>query len=252
MTLYCGEIRRNEATVYTNSLTQYPLDDAVNECMPKFLQPMQGAVLFGRGLSNTLALLNSVLIRGNHKTFDAMLKAFPSMAQQTYDGEITLTEQGLGLSKQELVEDYGPELLMLEALLIGWSEKKQVMVMAQARSTDDFLPEFMAPSPKSRQLFCSSDAPWDDFIAEKGFPSSTADYVDLMRWKYAWVKRNMPDKLNLCGGRVLSCTIRHDGSMVQRTEGQMVEASQPAPDPVGRNEPCPCGSGKKYKRCCGK
>ena len=21
---------------------------------------------------------------------------------------------------------------------------------------------------------------------------------------------------------------------------------------VGRNDPCPCGSGKKYKRCCGK
>ena len=21
---------------------------------------------------------------------------------------------------------------------------------------------------------------------------------------------------------------------------------------IGRNEPCPCGSGKKYKRCCGK
>lgn len=21
---------------------------------------------------------------------------------------------------------------------------------------------------------------------------------------------------------------------------------------LGRNEPCPCGSGKKYKRCCGK
>ena len=25
------------------------------------------------------------------------------------------------------------------------------------------------------------------------------------------------------------------------------------PEPkVGRNEPCPCGSGLKYKRCCGK
>lgn len=22
--------------------------------------------------------------------------------------------------------------------------------------------------------------------------------------------------------------------------------------PVGRNDPCPCGSGKKYKKCCGK
>jgi preprotein translocase subunit SecA len=21
---------------------------------------------------------------------------------------------------------------------------------------------------------------------------------------------------------------------------------------VGRNDPCPCGSGKKYKECCGK
>jgi len=40
--------------------------------------------------------------------------------------------------------------------------------------------------------------------------------------------------------------------------------SQPAPEDmvfgpiapfrgkkVGRNEPCPCGSGRKYKRCCG-
>jgi len=25
----------------------------------------------------------------------------------------------------------------------------------------------------------------------------------------------------------------------------------PSP-PVGRNAPCPCGSGKKYKKCCGK
>ena len=36
------------------------------------------------------------------------------------------------------------------------------------------------------------------------------------------------------------------------TEGRMVK-----PEPVrkeqtlGRNEPCPCGSGKKYKKCCG-
>jgi preprotein translocase subunit SecA len=24
-----------------------------------------------------------------------------------------------------------------------------------------------------------------------------------------------------------------------------------AADKVGRNDPCPCGSGKKYKKCCG-
>ena len=27
---------------------------------------------------------------------------------------------------------------------------------------------------------------------------------------------------------------------------------QPKPQKVGRNDPCPCGSGKKYKRCCGR
>jgi preprotein translocase subunit SecA len=25
-----------------------------------------------------------------------------------------------------------------------------------------------------------------------------------------------------------------------------------AEDTVGRNDPCPCGSGKKYKKCCGR
>jgi len=33
----------------------------------------------------------------------------------------------------------------------------------------------------------------------------------------------------------------------------IVEPQEPyrAPQNVGRNDPCPCGSGKKYKKCCG-
>ena len=30
------------------------------------------------------------------------------------------------------------------------------------------------------------------------------------------------------------------------------EQAKPVIEKVGRNEPCPCGSGKKYKHCCGK
>ena len=33
-----------------------------------------------------------------------------------------------------------------------------------------------------------------------------------------------------------------------RRQPRKVAASQK----VGRNEPCPCGSGKKYKNCCGR
>jgi preprotein translocase subunit SecA len=33
---------------------------------------------------------------------------------------------------------------------------------------------------------------------------------------------------------------------------QPQRAAVPAGRKVGRNEPCPCGSGKKYKHCCGR
>jgi preprotein translocase subunit SecA len=44
---------------------------------------------------------------------------------------------------------------------------------------------------------------------------------------------------------------------VTMSHGAEVQQAQPAqakrePDRVGRNDPCPCGSGKKYKRCHGK
>jgi preprotein translocase subunit SecA len=42
-----------------------------------------------------------------------------------------------------------------------------------------------------------------------------------------------------------------DGSLDD--EGALVDPIEPyvAPPKIGRNEPCHCGSGKKFKRCCG-
>jgi SEC-C motif-containing protein len=36
------------------------------------------------------------------------------------------------------------------------------------------------------------------------------------------------------------------------TEGQMVRPKPISVNKVGRNDPCTCGSGLKYKKCCGK
>ena len=36
------------------------------------------------------------------------------------------------------------------------------------------------------------------------------------------------------------------------TEGSMVKPKPLVSTKIGRNEPCPCGSGAKYKKCCGK
>jgi preprotein translocase subunit SecA len=40
----------------------------------------------------------------------------------------------------------------------------------------------------------------------------------------------------------------HSKSEVNRKETVVVAES----NKIGRNEECPCGSGKKYKNCCGK
>ena len=35
----------------------------------------------------------------------------------------------------------------------------------------------------------------------------------------------------------------------EQPQSKPVQSTHPK---VGRNDPCPCGSGKKYKKCCGK
>jgi hypothetical protein len=47
----------------------------------------------------------------------------------------------------------------------------------------------------------------------------------------------------------------HDLEPVFSAGAEEAQAPEPPPPPaekVGRNDPCPCGSGKKYKKCCGK
>jgi len=34
-------------------------------------------------------------------------------------------------------------------------------------------------------------------------------------------------------------------------DSQQVQQVVRSGEKVGRNDPCPCGSGKKYKKCCG-
>ena len=40
-------------------------------------------------------------------------------------------------------------------------------------------------------------------------------------------------------------------NFVKEVKGEEIIKVGKARDKVGRNDPCPCGSGKKYKRCCG-
>jgi uncharacterized protein YecA (UPF0149 family) len=39
--------------------------------------------------------------------------------------------------------------------------------------------------------------------------------------------------------------------MIKALKPEMYKEKEPERG-IGRNAPCPCGSGKKYKKCCGK
>ena len=48
-----------------------------------------------------------------------------------------------------------------------------------------------------------------------------------------------------------------EGKTVRPASGSAAQSGVVSPDgktvkKVGRNDPCPCGSGKKYKKCCGR
>lgn len=53
--------------------------------------------------------------------------------------------------------------------------------------------------------------------------------------------------------------VHHERAMFSREDGKWVfsdcvmnpKEAQRRVEKVGRNDPCPCGSGKKYKKCCG-
>jgi SEC-C motif-containing protein len=47
----------------------------------------------------------------------------------------------------------------------------------------------------------------------------------------------------ICHGRMREANTR---PLAARTRGSLVTATAA----VGRNDPCPCGSGRKHKRCC--
>ncbi|MBQ7793034.1 MAG: SEC-C domain-containing protein [Clostridia bacterium] len=40
--------------------------------------------------------------------------------------------------------------------------------------------------------------------------------------------------------------------IVTAGDGSLPKQAKKADNKPGRNDPCPCGSGKKYKQCCGK
>ena len=97
-------------------------------------------------------------------------------------------------------------------------------------------------------------------MCERMNDASRTDVAKLM-YRVAVVTQEQQQVQNRLAGATASHGKPGENSD-ERPELASKEASAPkAPEPrtpvtnsgkIGRNEPCPCGSGKKYKNCCGK
>lgn len=87
---------------------------------------------------------------------------------------------------------------------------------------------------------------WLEFPTFEFVQELTAKVVDVYNNTRQWVlKGHTPDELFQREKKFLKPL---PAVPFGKVKGKVVEFK---PNKVGRNEPCPCGSGKKYKRCCG-
>ena len=81
---------------------------------------------------------------------------------------------------------------------------------------------------------------WDglEILASQGGPDDTLGMVEFKAWFWEGDERHCLHER--------SRFVRYQGRWVY-TDGEQ----DPAQPKAGRNDPCPCGSGKKFKKCCG-
>lgn len=105
------------------------------------------------------------------------------------------------------------------------------------------LPKELADSPQAKGLMAMFYRKWKDPAFLKQLRTLAAhmqkDGVDMKDTKaiQAWVEKN---KDLIASGKIQE---------LPDTGAKIETFVKTGPD-VGRNDPCPCGSGKKYKKCC--
>ena len=87
-----------------------------------------------------------------------------------------------------------------------------------------------------------------DFAAKNYFCDSWRTFFEHSFDKLKALMENYPAN----GSRVAAVLHDKQHQLNQLLQKSSPIRSKPAPTKIGRNDPCPCGSGLKYKKCCGK
>jgi hypothetical protein len=126
-----------------------------------------------------------------------------------------------------------PQLLQLRLFILN-------QLCDDAELVDDIIEDI--------QLACSMEEPLQEIVNELDRRNIIFDTMDQVK-RFASLITEVYNHTRLwsnCGYTPVELGALTGGSANRPLPGPRVDS-----DKVGRNDPCPCGSGKKFKKCCG-
>lgn len=141
-------------------------------------------------------------------------KNYFQIEKEIYEQLLTNPDEEVKGTVKELAEKYGQEVLTMVGFLDGIDESLKEANPIETMEEDTVV-----------SLAFDKEKLYKNMVAAK------ADWLyDLPQWKEIYPEEELK---RLYKEQKESGTIRKEKK-------------------IGRNDPCPCGSGKKYKKCCGK
>ena len=112
---------------------------------------------------------------------------------------------------------------------------------------DDYLRRTWHPDtcPDASEALDDDETVWTGLQVLRAEQGGSEDNEGVVEFIATCSVKNIPSQLH-----ETSQFLRHNGYWVY-VEGTGQQPIRRDNQKVGRNDPCPCGSGKKYKKCCG-
>ena len=149
----------------------------------------------------------------DRQRYDTFWNGYFMQEKEIYEKLLTEEAAVTGTVK-ELAEKYGQDIMTMTGFLDGINDS-----LAEPNPIDD-MEEDTVVSLK-----------FDKEMLYKNMVAAKADWLyELPQWE-----------------PIFSEEKRKELYLEQKKSGTIVKGPK-----IGRNDPCPCGSGKKYKKCCGR
>ena len=142
-------------------------------------------------------------------------RAYFLLEEGVYEKLLTNPDEVVKGTVKELAEKYGLTVMEMTGFLDGINDS------------------LVTPNPiEEMEEDTQVSLVFDKALLYKNMVGAKADWLyELPQWDKIFTKE---EKAALYKEQKLSTTFRREGKK------------------IGRNDPCPCGSGKKYKNCCGR